>query len=114
MIKGKECYFRNYYYLCSCELHINFYNPFIMFGVQQVNHTLENCAQSPWGAIPRGALVEPVKGGYVVRSCALFSFLCELHIPSAFRRRHAARPATGGSRRATSRFVFIFFRRISK
>ena len=24
MIKGKECYFRNYYYLCSCELHINF------------------------------------------------------------------------------------------
>lgn len=45
-----------------------------MFGVQQVNHTLENCAQSLWGAIPRGALVEPVKGGYVVRSCALFSF----------------------------------------
>lgn len=87
---------------------------FIMFGVQQVNHTLENCAQSPWGVIPRGALVEPVKGGYVVRSCALFSFLCELHIPSAFRRRQAVRPAAGGFRCAIYRFVSIFIRRISR
>lgn len=39
----------------------------------------------PLGSNPAGALVEPVKGGYVVRSCALFSFLCELHILSVLR-----------------------------
>lgn len=57
--------------------------------------------------------IEPVKGGCIVRSCTFFS-LCEQYIPSAFRRRHAARPAAGGSRRAISRFVSISTRRISK
>ena len=48
--------------------------------------------------------IEPVKGGCMVRSCAPFFVLCEPYIPSAFRRRHAARPAAGGFRRATTRF----------
>lgn len=58
--------------------------------------------------------IEPVKGGCIVRSCTFFFLLCEQYIPSAFQRRHAVRPAAGGSRRATSRFVSIFTRRISK
>lgn len=48
--------------------------------------------------------IEPVTGGCMVRSCAPFFVLCEPYIPSAFRRRHAARPAAGGFRRATTRF----------
>ena len=65
-------YFWKMSYLCFRKLYIIF---LFMFGVQQVDLTLENCAQSFGGAIPRKALVEPVKGGYVVCSCALFLFM---------------------------------------
>ena len=58
--------------------------------------------------------IEPVKGGCIVRSCTFFFILCEQYIPSVPRYRHAARPAAGGFRRATSRFVSIFTRLISK
>ena len=74
---------------------------------------LKVCAE-PLGSNPANdTLLELAKVIDCVRSCAFF-YLCEHNQSSAFRRRHAVRPAAGGSRRATSLFVFIFTRRISK
>ena len=74
---------------------------------------LKVCAE-PLGSNPANdTLLELAKVIDCVRSCAFF-YLCEHNQSSAFRRRHAARPAAGGFRRATSRFVSIFIRRISK
>ena len=43
-----------------------------------------------------------------------FFVLCEHYLPSVLRYRHAARPAADGFRHATSQFVSISTRRISK
>ena len=64
---------------------------------------LKICAE-PLGSNPANdTLLELAKVIDCVRSCAFF-YLCEHNQSSAFRRRHAARPAAGGFRRATTRF----------
>ena len=93
------------------------YFQFLFLGICcRVLYLTINSAEPLGCKSPRAVLYNKLRNKW----CALFAAalffmsLCEQCTSSAFRRRHAARPTAGGSRRAISRFVSVFIRRISK